>query len=58
MAPLWGLFAFVSSFIPYLGVTAMTFALLCAGLMTHDALVLALHRPPPSFSCIWSWKTW
>ena len=42
MAPLWGLFAFVSSFIPYLGVTAMTIALLCAGLMTHDALLLAL----------------
>lgn len=42
MAPLWGLFAFVSSFIPYLGVTIMTVALLCAGLMTHDALLLAL----------------
>jgi predicted PurR-regulated permease PerM len=42
MAPLWGLFAFVSSFIPYLGVTVMTVALLCAGLMTHDALLLAL----------------
>ncbi|MDQ0319240.1 putative PurR-regulated permease PerM [Pararhizobium capsulatum DSM 1112] len=42
MAPLWGLFAFVSSFIPYLGVTAMTIALLCAGLMTHDALLLAM----------------
>jgi predicted PurR-regulated permease PerM len=42
VAPLWGLFAFVSSFIPYLGVTAMTIALLCAGLMTHDALLLAM----------------
>ncbi|HTO29757.1 MAG TPA: AI-2E family transporter [Pararhizobium sp.] len=42
MAPVWGLFAFVSSFIPYLGVTIMTIALLCAGLMTHDALLLAL----------------
>ncbi|CAN7530040.1 AI-2E family transporter [Pararhizobium sp. LjRoot235] len=42
VAPLWGLFAFVSSFIPYLGVTAMTIALLSAGLMTHDALLLAL----------------
>lgn len=42
MAPLWGLFAFVSSFIPYLGVTVMTIALLCAGLLTHDALLLAL----------------
>lgn len=42
MAPLWGLFAFVSSFIPYLGVTAMTIALLVGGLMVHDALLLAI----------------
>lgn len=42
VAALWGVFAFVSSFIPYLGVSAMTIALLCAGLMTHDALLLAL----------------
>jgi predicted PurR-regulated permease PerM len=39
--PLWGLFAFVSSFIPYLGVTFMTLSLLVAGLMTHDALLFA-----------------
>ncbi|HEV7307104.1 AI-2E family transporter [Ensifer sp.] len=42
MAPLWGLFAFVSSFIPYLGVTVMTLSLLVAGLMTHDVLLLAV----------------
>ncbi len=42
MPPLWGLFAFVSSFIPYLGVTFMTLSLLVGGLMTHDALVVAL----------------
>lgn len=42
MAPLWGLFAFVSSFIPYLGVTAMTIALFTGGLMVHDALLLAV----------------
>ncbi|WP_275789029.1 AI-2E family transporter [Pararhizobium gei] len=42
MAPLWGVFAFVSSFIPYLGVTAMTLALAIAGLMTHDSVLLAL----------------
>lgn len=42
MAPLWGLFAFVSSFIPYLGVTVMTIALFVAGLMTHDGLLLAI----------------
>ena len=41
-AILWGLFAFVSSFIPYLGVTAMTIALTCAGLMTHDSMIMAL----------------
>lgn len=42
MAPLWGLFAFVSSFIPYLGVTAMTIALFVGGLMVHDLLLLAI----------------
>lgn len=42
MPPLWGLFAFVSSFIPYLGVTVMTLSLLVAGLMTHEVLWLAL----------------
>lgn len=42
MAPLWGLFAFVSSFIPYLGVTAMTIALFVGGLMVHDSLLLAI----------------
>lgn len=41
-AVLWGLFAFISSFIPYLGVTAMTIALACAGLMTHDSMIMAL----------------
>ncbi|NRP71598.1 AI-2 transport protein TqsA [Ensifer psoraleae] len=42
MAPLWGLFAFVSSFIPYLGVTFMTLSLLVGGLMTHEALLLGI----------------
>ncbi|WEX78100.1 AI-2E family transporter [Sinorhizobium numidicum] len=40
--PLWGLFAFVSSFIPYLGVTFMTLSLLVGGLMTHDSLSLGI----------------
>lgn len=40
--PLWGLFAFVSSFIPYLGVTVMTAALLVGGVMTHDTALLIL----------------
>lgn len=42
VAPLWGVFAFVSSFIPYLGVTLMTIALLIAGFLTHDNWLLAL----------------
>lgn len=42
MAPLWGLFAFVSSFIPFLGVAAMTIALVVGGLMTQDSLWFAL----------------
>ncbi len=37
LAPIWGLFAFLSSFVPYLGVTLMTLALAAGGLMVHDA---------------------
>ncbi|AWI56072.1 AI-2E family transporter [Sinorhizobium fredii] len=51
MPPLWGLFAFVSSFIPYLGVTFMTLSLLVGGLMTHDPLVVAL-APATAFFLI------
>lgn len=47
MAPLWGVLAFISSFIPYLGVTLMTVALAGAGFMTHDAIMAALA---PSFA--------
>lgn len=47
LAPLWGILAFISSFIPYLGVTLMTVALAGAGFMTHDAIVAALA---PSFA--------
>ncbi|MDR6104598.1 putative PurR-regulated permease PerM [Agrobacterium larrymoorei] len=39
---LWGLFAFLSSFVPFLGITAMTLALAVAGIITHDNLFLAL----------------
>jgi predicted PurR-regulated permease PerM len=42
MPPLWGLFAFVSSYIPYIGATVMTLALLVGGLMIHDAPFAAL----------------
>lgn len=47
MAPLWGVLAFISSFIPYLGVTLMTIALAGAGFMTHDGILVALA---PSFA--------
>ncbi|WP_081615335.1 AI-2E family transporter [Rhizobium freirei] len=39
---LWGVFAFVSSFIPLLGVTTMTIALAIAGIVTHSDLVFGL----------------
>jgi len=39
---LWGLFAFVSSFIPFLGITLMTISVAIAGILTHDALLLGL----------------
>ncbi len=39
---LWGFFAFLSSFIPFLGVTMMTLALAVAGTLTHDSLLLGL----------------
>ncbi|WP_028745966.1 AI-2E family transporter [Rhizobium mesoamericanum] len=39
---LWGFFAFLSSFIPYLGITSMTLAVTIAGILTHDGLVMGL----------------
>nr|WP_105419010.1 AI-2E family transporter [Neorhizobium sp. T25_27] len=42
MPVLWGLFAFVSSFIPFLGITLMTVSVAIAGILTHDALFLGL----------------
>lgn len=39
---LWGFFAFLSSFIPYLGITLMTFAIAVAGILTHDGLLIGL----------------
>ncbi len=39
---LWGAFAFLSSFIPFLGVTTMTIALAIAGIITHSDLVFGL----------------
>ncbi|WP_454287742.1 AI-2E family transporter [Rhizobium arsenicireducens] len=42
MPALWGLFAFLSSFVPYLGIAVMTLSLAIAGLLIHDGLLLAL----------------
>ena len=42
MPALWGLFAFLSSFVPFLGVTLMTIALASAGLLTHETLFMGL----------------
>lgn len=39
---LWGFFAFLSSFIPYLGITLMTLSVAIAGILTHDGLVVGL----------------
>ncbi|AOF90312.1 AI-2E family transporter [Sinorhizobium sp. RAC02] len=42
MPALWGLFAFLSSFVPFLGVALMTIALATAGLLTHETMVMGL----------------
>jgi predicted PurR-regulated permease PerM len=42
MPALWGLFAFLSSFVPFLGVTLMTIALATAGLLTHETMIMGL----------------
>ncbi|ATN33400.1 AI-2E family transporter [Rhizobium sp. ACO-34A] len=42
MPVLWGFFAFLSSFVPFLGVAAMTTALAIAGLLIHDSLLFGL----------------
>ncbi|MGK9050239.1 AI-2E family transporter [Xaviernesmea oryzae] len=42
MPVLWGLFAFLSSFIPFLGITLMTISVAIAGILTHDALIIGL----------------
>lgn len=42
MPVLWGLFAFLSSFIPFLGITLMTVSVAIAGILTHDGLIVGL----------------
>ncbi|KQV63791.1 AI-2E family transporter [Rhizobium sp. Root1220] len=39
---LWGFFAFLSSFVPYLGITLMTLAVAIAGIITHDGFLIGL----------------
>ncbi|MCC2608976.1 AI-2E family transporter [Neorhizobium sp. Rsf11] len=42
MPVLWGLFAFLSSFVPFLGITLMTISVAIAGILTHEALFIGL----------------
>lgn len=42
MPVLWGFFAFLSSFVPYLGITLMTLAVAVAGILTHDGILIGL----------------
>lgn len=42
MPILWGIFAFLSSFVPYLGITLMTFSVAVAGVLSHDTLIIGL----------------
>lgn len=39
---LWGVFAFLSSFIPFLGITVMTLSVAIAGILTHDGIIFGL----------------
>ena len=39
---MWGVFAFISSFIPYLGITLMTASVALGGVLTHDSLLVGL----------------
>ncbi|MEZ2128981.1 MULTISPECIES: AI-2E family transporter [unclassified Sinorhizobium] len=39
---LWGVFAFLSSFVPFLGITIMTLSVAIAGILTHDGIILGL----------------
>jgi predicted PurR-regulated permease PerM len=51
MPALWGIFAFLSSFVPFLGITFMTVSVAIAGLLTHDSIILGLV-PAAIFFCI------
>ncbi|MCF3638588.1 AI-2E family transporter [Rhizobium sp. TRM95111] len=42
MPALWGLFAFVASFVPFLGVAVVSAAMAVTGLLTHDTTIAGL----------------
>lgn len=42
MPLLWGLLAFLSSYVPFLGITVTTLSLAVGGLVTHDSIFLGL----------------
>ncbi len=48
---LWGVFAFVASFVPFLGVTTMTIALAIAGIVTHSDIIFGL-APAAAFFAV------
>ncbi|WP_047463150.1 AI-2E family transporter [Rhizobium rhizogenes] len=47
---LWGVFAFLSSFVPFVGIATMTIALAIAGIITHDDIIFALAPAIAFFS--------
>jgi predicted PurR-regulated permease PerM len=48
---LWGVFAFLSSFVPFFGVTFMTLSVAIAGILTHDSFLLGI-APAAIFFCV------
>ncbi|WFU02830.1 AI-2E family transporter [Rhizobium sp. CB3171] len=47
---LWGIFAFLSSFVPFVGITTITTALAIAGIITHDDIIFGLLPAAAFFS--------
>jgi predicted PurR-regulated permease PerM len=47
---LWGIFAFLSSFVPFVGITTITTALAIAGIITHDDIIFGLAPAVAFFS--------
>jgi predicted PurR-regulated permease PerM len=51
MPALWGVFAFVSSFVPFLGIAIMTVSVAIGGVLTHDSFIIGLI-PALAFFCV------